>query len=397
MKFIFNEHKGFNDYKRNLIKIYCDFHLLNYKLNFNFSFSYYLMKSEGPSRVRKKFCLKLDKILNDEIDRSEFIKRKNSNILKKKNNSNNQIIKISNIDDNNNVNENNNNKNNNIDENNSNENNNNKNNNNDNNNGNDNKNNNNGDNNNNKNENNNENEEKNHRINEYKKKFSFFNINEHLFKFFSLEQIFQINFVKYIVNSRDKYKDSFNCLLSKGMSYINSVIVIGEENIYLISNVNEYKKDLYYVNNPIKKIFWVLGEKFEKTLKEQCIFLSYEKKDDSEEEINKNEMFDRLKKGFEIFSFSYYEINEIHNKKFLHQDNSIEIFLKNGLNFYLVFNPIDRDLVVKELIKQIQISSETRKKNLYLIINQTFCFLEIWVLRMEKFVFVKVIWVFFYI
>ena len=373
MKFIFNEHKGFNDYKRNLIKIYCDFHLLNYKLNFNFSFSYYLMKSEGPSRVRKKFCLRLDKILNDEIDRSEFIKRKNSNILQKKNNSNNQIIniKINNNDDNNNVNENNNNKNNNIDENNSNENNNNKNNNNDNNNGNDNKNNNNGDNNNNKNENNNENEEKNHRINEYKKKFSFFNINEHLFKFFSLEQIFQINFVKYIVNSRDKYKDSFNCLLSKGMSYINSVIVIGEENIYLISNVNEYKKDLYYVNNPIKKIFWVLGEKFEKTLKEQCIFLSYEKKDNSEEEINKNEMFDRLKKGFEIFSFSYYEINEIHNKKFLHQDNSIEIFLKNGLNFYLVFNPIDRDLVVKELIKQIQISYETRKKNLYLIINQT--------------------------
>ena len=30
----------------------------------------------------------------------------------------------------------------------------------------------------------------------------------------------------------------------------------------------------------------------------------------------KKEMFDRLKKGFEIFSFSYYEINEIHNKKF---------------------------------------------------------------------------------
>ena len=40
MKYIFKEHKGFNDYKRNLMKIYCDFHLLNNKLNFNFSFSY---------------------------------------------------------------------------------------------------------------------------------------------------------------------------------------------------------------------------------------------------------------------------------------------------------------------------------------------------------------------
>ena len=53
MKYIFKEHKGFNDYKRNLMKIYYDFHLLNYKLNFNFSFSYYLMKSEALVELEK--------------------------------------------------------------------------------------------------------------------------------------------------------------------------------------------------------------------------------------------------------------------------------------------------------------------------------------------------------
>ena len=57
--------------------------------------------------------------------------------------------------------------------------------------------------------------------------------------------------------------------------------------------------------------------------------------------------------GFQFISFSYPRINEIHKRKFLHQNNAIEIFLKTGINYYLVFNKDIRDTVVTRILQNI--------------------------------------------
>ena len=295
MKNLFFHHIGFNDYKRNLMKIYSDFYLLNSNLNFNFSFSFYLMKREGPSRKRKKFILKPDKILNNEIDRSEINNRKNS-----MNNENNN------------------------------------------------------------------NEEKEKKVeNEFNIKFNFYNVNNHLYEFFSLEQIFQINFIENTIDKKDKYQRAYNCLLSKGMTYLNSVIILGKKKVYLLSNVNLYQDKLYFVNKPINRVFWVKTDT--KYLEEQCQILNYAK--NSDKEINEIDKFNRLKKDLDIMSFSYNEINEIHTNKFLHQDNSIEIFLKNGLNFYIAYNPEEGNSILKNIIEYLKQSYIERKKQLNKEIN----------------------------
>ena len=67
--------------------------------------------------------------------------------------------------------------------------------------------------------------------------------------------------------------------------------------------------------------------------------------------IQNNEIFEKAKKGFQIYSFNYNEINELHKKRFLHQNNAIEMFLKNGKNYYLAFNVDLRDIIVGNFIQ----------------------------------------------
>lgn len=60
-----------------MLNNYSETYMFNNNLNYNLSFSYYLMKAEGISRIRKNFELRVDKIANIEIDRSpEEVKKK---------------------------------------------------------------------------------------------------------------------------------------------------------------------------------------------------------------------------------------------------------------------------------------------------------------------------------
>ena len=87
--------------------------------------------------------------------------------------------------------------------------------------------------------------------------------------------------------------------------------------------------------------------------------INNEKKNEEEKEI-----FEKEKLGFKMYSFNYKEINELHKKKFLHQNNAIEIFLKNGKNFYLAFNVDQRDTIVGKIIQNIIEEENFRKRNL---------------------------------
>jgi hypothetical protein len=209
----------------------------------------------------------------------------------------------------------------------------------------------------------------------YKKK----QVSECLCDMFNLAQIFDIDLITECIDENDEFQNCFNCLLFEGLNYINSVLIIGKEKIYLLTNVN-ISSDyiLYNAINSLPRTFWVV-ENYNNILYEQCKYLQMldelnkinkksSKNDDLNEKNNKNsEIFKKEEKGFQIYSFYYWEINELHKRRFLHQNNAIEIFLKNGINYYLAFNVDLRDVIVGKIIQNLIDAQNLRNK--YLIIN----------------------------
>ena len=292
---LFKQEIKFNIFEKYMMQNYTESFLFNNNLEYNFNFSYYLMKKEGISRIRKNFQLQIDKIDNFEIDRTPEEEKK----LKKKN--------------------------------------------------------------------------------EFRKLFSFYRNNkysENLINMFNLGQIFDVELITDCLDEEDSFHNCYNCLLFEGLNYINSVIILGKEKIYILTNVN-ISEDLILYNalTPIPMTFWVL-ENYSPLLFSQCNYLQmFDYLKDSS--LNKNnsinnenmneqdkEIFKKEEKGFQMYSFNYKEINELHKKRFLHQNNAIEIFLKNGKNYYLAFNVDQRDTIVAKIIQNIIEEENFRKKNL---------------------------------
>ena len=317
----------FGIYKNYLLHCLTEVFIMNKDLDFKYSFSYYLMKREGPNRIRKKFNMRIDKLLNSEYDRSAFGRRN----IKKDNNSNNlekaiknnNIIRSKSIEINN---------------------------------------------------------EELINGNEIEKLFMFYEnkncyISENLLNFYNLGQIYNIDIVTNIVDFDDKFQYAFNCLLFKGFSYINGVLVLGKNKIYLLSTVNISSSNILYdAHFPITKRFWIV-KKYHDILQGQCKYLSsfddYQSGNDlSSEKMNNNQnkkkLFEKTLKGFWLYSFYYVEINEIHKKKFLHQNNAIEIFLKNGKNYYLAVNLDVRDKLVKHIISNIKYSHQSKNASFWI-------------------------------
>ena len=293
VKNLFLREIKFNIFEKYMLNNYTDTYLFNNNLDYNLNFSYYLMKNEGISRIRKNFQLLVDKITNIEIDRSPEEIKKN--------------IK-----------------------------------------------------------------------NDFQKLFKFYRkkkISENLCDMFNLAQIFDIELITDCVDNTDKFQNCFNCLLFEGLNYINSVLILGKEKIYLLTYVNISNNYLLYsAIEPIPRTFWVV-ENYSNILLEQCKYLQIfdyinelnkksSKSINNEEKTNKNsEIFKKAEKGFQMYSFYYKEINELHKKRFLHQNNAIEIFLKNGKNYYLAFNIDLRDIIVGKIIQNLIDAQNYRYKH----------------------------------
>ena len=319
---IFKREIKFGIYKNYLLHCLCEIFIINKDLDFKLNFSYHLMKREGPNRIRKKFNIRIDKLLNAEYDRTAYERRnmkKDENLEKNKNNNN--VIKEKSIEfiDNKEI--------------------------------------------------LNENEiEKLFLFYENKKKY----ISKNLLNFYNLGQIYNIDIMPDLLDLDDKFQYAFNCLLFKGFTYINSAFILGKNKIYILSTVNISSNNIIYdAHFPITKRFWVV-KKYQDILEEQCQYLNsfdnYENSDNNNR--TKKELFEKTLKGFWLYSFYYVEINEIHKKKYLHQNNAIEIFLKNGKSYYLTFNIDIRDKLVKYIIRNIKYSHQS--KNMAFFINNNY-------------------------
>ena len=292
---IYKREKNFEIYKNNLLHIISEIFILNQNknknLDFKYNFSYYLMKKEGPNRIRKRFCIRIDKLLNSEYDRNS----------KDKSEKNKEFWKLFNF---------------------------------------------------------------------YENKDKGKYINDNLLNFFNIGQIFNMNIIQYLLDEDDNYQECFNCLLFKGISYLNSVIILGTNKIYILSRVNISLDDILFdAHFPISNKFWILNH-YEDILNDQCEYLnSYENinnlnKNKFNDKQKKKPKFEKISKGFWIYSFYYFEINEIHKRKFLHHNNAFEIFLKNGKNYYIACNLNKREKILKLIINNI--------KNVHKSINNSF-------------------------
>ena len=286
---LFNREIKFNIYKKYMLNNYIETYIFNKNLDYKIQFGYYLAKEEGTSRIKNKFKIKVDKVLNEELGDNQNKKKK--------------II-----------------------------------------------------------------------INELDNIFSFYKdnkISSNLCNFFNIGQIFKIDFIGDCINKEDTYQCSFNCLLFQGLHYINSVLILSEKKVYILTNmIIDSDLILYNVDYPINKSFWVV-DNYSDMINENFKYLeAYDLINDNykitrkltSKKISKNKIIDKDEKevinskqvvGFKLIEFSYCRINEIHKRRFLHQNNAIEIFLKTGVNYYLAFNKDVRDTVLNKILQNI--------------------------------------------
>ena len=281
---------------------------LNKDLGINFSF--YLYNREGPSRIKNKIILKSDLYSNQEMTKAFYQNSK----------SNNKKIKLKRFQS----------------------------------------------------------------ITQFQQKFfkdiaTFFKINSRVKKIIWLDQIFKIRVIGHFLDKNDQIESAYNCLYFKGINYYTSVFIIGKNKFYLIKNCHIDKENILYMNKRatnnlsqtdcFQKIFWTLDH-YENILEEHCQFLDINKvknEDDSDdEEENGTISKELLKYSFKrnqikIYYFNYLDINEIHKRKFLYQNNSLEIFFKNGKNFFFAFNRDKRDLLFSQLLVKLNIKIRIKK------------------------------------
>ena len=315
---LFQREINFNIYENYMLNNYIETYIFNKNLDYKIQFSNYLMKQEGTNRIRNRFKIKVDKVLNSEI-------QGNNKIGKEKVDKEEEKGKKSIIEE--------------------------------------------------------------CEINQLKKIFSFYKnekISPNLSNFFNLGQIFEIDFISDCVDKGDTYQCSCNCLLFQGFNYINSIFILTEQKIYILTNmILDSDLIFHHMEKPIKKSFWIMDNYID-MIDEHCKYLQeydllnnkskikrksskFVNQSKSMAENEDQEVKSKQIRGFRYISFSYCSINEIHKKRFLHQNNAIEIFLKTGENYYIAFNKDIRDIITNKILQNI--SDSINKINTTFISN----------------------------
>ena len=210
-----------------------------------------------------------------------------------------------------------------------------------------------------------------------------------------------MNLIRNFIDRDEIFVGTSNCLFIKNLSQIDCIIVLTVKNIYILKNVHiDQESNLLLSKYKFKKYYWSIND-YKEEFKRACPFLNNFTLDglnnDSEEEISdmkldslreysknnshrkrisdylKMNKFFRDRSEFEIIKFEYKEINEIHKKRYLLKQNSLEFFLKNGKNFFIAFNLDKRELIFQTVILFIlfrSLNTQSRIQRLQDIIIQ---------------------------
>ena len=220
----------------------------------------------------------------------------------------------------------------------------------------------------------------------------FFKINNIMKTQIWLDQIFQKQIINLLIDEDDIIHSFYNCLLFKGIDYYTCVFIIGKKKIYILKNFHIDDNGILYMNNGntnnasqtdcFKKYFWAI-KNYENELKEHCNYLNIKNINEKQEfeddfYFSQNDKFSIKRCEVKIYKFDYFEINEIHKRRFLYQENSIEIFLKNGKNYMLSFNIDKREQIFSIIISNLQDLLNSKKNNNYKLIlnNKVYAYLR---------------------
>ena len=170
-----------------------------------------------------------------------------------------------------------------------------------------------------------------------------------------------------IENIRNKeFTNSFrlNCLYYKRIQKINSLFVLTDKNFYIIGNILQDSNGIIHVcNGELQLDFWAKSvEKAEKELNEYILksenyYSNLDIENDSEGktpvtlssikfnyEYNQKPIFKKI---------SLKNISEIYQRDFLHIENALEILLKNGSSYFIIFNKGKREEVFRKILLNI--------------------------------------------
>ena len=190
-----------------------------------------------------------------------------------------------------------------------------------------------------------------------------FELSSKLHSITCIDEIFNLKFVSEMTERNDIFDSAYNIILFNGLDYITSIIVLGRYNIYIMKNIFLDKNGILYYNlneDGFRKIFWGMNE-YSDELDRHCDYLGMKNKGNV---ISRQMMkFSYKKKEFKIYQFNYRDINEIRKTKFLHQNNSIELHLKNGKSFLFTANKDKRDFLFFSILSNIPSKNQIISSN----------------------------------
>ncbi len=230
--------------------------------------------------------------------------------------------------------------------------------------------------------------------NEYKKKY----FKKYQYSFYDKYQEFYMNLNKILIYSNlleeneyliekirnGEFKNSFriNCLFYKRIQRTNSLLILNDNYLYILGNIFEDKNGTIHIcHEELKPEFWAKPiEKVEKELNEyiqksEDYYLNLKLEDINKKEENSTPI--SIKFNYEynykpiFIKISLKNISEIYQRDFLHIDNALEIFLKNGASYFIIFNRGKRELVFKKILTNINNIYKKDNMNLKMIHNFT--------------------------
>ena len=166
----------------------------------------------------------------------------------------------------------------------------------------------------------------------------------------------------------------YNCLIINKLRKILSTFILYKDRIVIYSNIclDENNKMHIINNGKTSNVLWMKTQKeFNDEFKK---FIEENETDSRKDFYEKKELNEDLKLNISKFNYNINykfnrkviylnKINEIHKRDHLHFPNSLEIFLENGENYFIVFIPEIREIIFDKIIYNIDDIYKSKQDN----------------------------------
>ena len=154
----------------------------------------------------------------------------------------------------------------------------------------------------------------------------------------------------------NKFISCYNCLYIKKMLKTNCLCILTDEYIYIYTNIIIDRMDSLHVSKgEFSSLFWARNEKNYIDEWDHYCFNTHDKDNSKNKFKNiKASPYKYKNNKYSIKRISYKNISELYRRVYLHIENSIEIIMKDGSSYFIVFNIDKRDEVYINILNNIE-------------------------------------------